>query len=143
MRARFIPLLGAAFCATLLADDFADRAKLIGTWESTDPALTLALEQNGDAIRITESHADQQPSKIECNVGGKECQVKDSGRSAKIMLWYNGAKLVEMETRGSEVVKRRFSASDDAMEIELIPIVPDGKPQVTKLKRAKVAAVHP
>jgi len=77
---------------------------------------------------------------------GRECEGKDAGREAKISLWFSGPKLVQLETRGSEVVKRRFAASQpgDSMEIEVIPIVPDGKKQVLKLKRLHptTAAAH-
>jgi hypothetical protein len=134
-------LLCAVACVPSFADEASDRAKLIGTWQPTsgEPA-TWTLEQNGDALRITESQSDREVSKLECTVGGQECQVKDDGHKAKVSLWYNGGKLVEMETRGSEVFKRRFSANGDEMEIEVIPIVPDGKPQVLKLKRTKVEA---
>ena len=132
-------------CASASADEDADRAKLVGTWEMTGPdaGVVWAIVQNGDQLRITQSHKDQPVSLLECSVGGRECEVKDNGHNAKISMWYNGGKLVEMETRGSEVVKRRFTASDDALEIEVIPIVPDGKPQVLKLKRTKAAVAHP
>src|SRR5579872_3603614 len=126
---------------TLFADDFSDRAKINGAWEVTgsdkDAGMVWRMEQKGDSIRITESHNDRQVSQLDCKIGG-ECQVK--GGHSKFMLWFNGAKLVEMETRGSEVIKRRFSASDDAMEMEVIPIVPEGKPQIVKLKRTKPGA---
>lgn len=148
MGGRCVLLLGVSVCATLYADDLTDRAKLSGTWEvadGPDAGATWALEQNGDSIRITQSHKDQQLSRVECNLGGSECQLKDGGRPAKISMWFNGAKLVEMETRGSEITKRSFAVTGDSMEIQTVSIVPDGKPQVTRLKRAKVAAAasHP
>ncbi|MBZ5601784.1 MAG: hypothetical protein LAO79_05710 [Acidobacteriia bacterium] len=133
MSGRFLALLGAAACTGLFADDPGDRAKLAGAWEGDGVIWTL--QQKGDSMRITQSHNDQQLSQIECTVGGQECAVKDAGHNAKIVMYFNGPKLVEMETRGSEVVKRRFTASGDALEIETIPIVPNGKPQVVKLKR--------
>jgi len=135
MRGPLLALLGATACTALLAGDAGGRDKLIGAWEAD--GVTWTLQQNGDALRITQSRNDQQISKIECTVGGQECSVKDGGHALKVMMYYNGPKLVEMETRGSEVVKRRFTADGDALEIETIPIVPDGKPQVLKLKRTK------
>jgi hypothetical protein len=53
-------------------------------------------------------------------------------------MWFNGPKLVVMEVRGSEVLKRRFHATDDgsATEVESIPIVPQGKSELVRLTRA-------
>ena len=142
MSGRLIALIGAAVCATLSGDDLSDRAKLTGTWSDKDAGLTWVVEQKGDSIHITQSHNDQQLSQVECNVDGHECQVKDASHTTKVMMWFSGPKLVQMETKGSEVIKRQFSASDDSLEIEVIPIVPDGKPQVVKLKRIKLAAAR-
>ena len=51
-------------------------------------------------------------------------------------MWFNGPKLVEMETRGSEIIKRRFQAEEgDMVEVEVIPIVPSGKTEVVRLHR--------
>ncbi len=74
---------------------------------------------------------------FECNTVGKECTVKDAGRPSKVSLWFNGPKLVELETRGSQVVKRRFSVTcdGDAMDLETIPIVPNGKGEIKHFKR--------
>jgi hypothetical protein len=48
-------------------------------------------------------------------------------------MWFNGPKLVELETRGAQVVKRRFSITGDGdtMDLETIPIVPTGKSEIT------------
>ena len=130
MSGRFCCIL---FCAaTLLADESGDRAKLIGSWEGDGSVWTL--QQNGDALHVTEARSDHTTLEIQCAIGS-ECNVKDGGHSVKVTMYYNGPKLVEMETRGSEVFKRRFGVTGDEMEIETIPIVPGGKTQITKLKR--------
>ena len=70
---------------------------------------------------------------------GKECGVKDAGRRAKVSMYFNGPKLVEMETgaKGTPVVKRRFSiaADGDTMDLETIPLVPAGPTETTHFKR--------
>ncbi len=55
-------------------------------------------------------------------------------------MWFNGAKLVELETRGNQVVKRRFTVTGDgdSMELETIPLVPAGSGETTHFKRAPV-----
>ena len=115
-------------------DDSGDRAKVAGKWLDPDSKLNWMIEDKGDSVRIMQLMDNQQVSMIDCKLGS-ECQIKDGGHSAKVTLYYNGPKLIELETRGSETIKRRFSATGDAMEIEVIPIVPDGKTQLVKLKR--------
>ena len=60
-------------------------------------------------------------------------------------MWFNGSKLVEMETRGPHRVKRRFSISSDtdSMELETIPIVPPGKSETAHFKRVSAATAKP
>jgi hypothetical protein len=68
---------------------------------------------------------------------GKECEVKDAGRKVKVTLFFNGPKLVVLETRGDEVVKKRFGAVEtgDTLELEVIPVAPDGKTETVHFKR--------
>jgi hypothetical protein len=56
-------------------------------------------------------------------------------------MWFNGPKLVEIEARGTEVVKRRFSVTGDGdrMDVETIPIVPAGKSETRHFKRVPPA----
>jgi hypothetical protein len=119
------------------ADD-AGRAKLIGAWESHGDGGTWVLAENGDAMHVTHVQNDRKLTDFECNTEGRECSVKDAGKSAKISMWFNGPQLVLMETRGSDVVKRRFQVAGDgtAIEVETIPIVPQGKPETATLNRA-------
>jgi hypothetical protein len=55
----------------------------------------------------------------------------------KVSMCFNGPKLVELETRGNQVVKRRFTVTGDGdtMDLETIPIVPTGKSETTHLRR--------
>jgi len=121
-----------------------DREKLIGAWESQgagDAKTVWTLSANGDSIHITQSENDRKISDVECNTGGRECEMKQAGKPVKVSMWFNGPKLVVMEVRGSEVLKRRFHATDDgsAMELELIPIVPQGKSELVHMTRASAS----
>jgi hypothetical protein len=71
--------------------------------------------------------------------------AKVFGHDVTISLYFNGPKLVEMETRGSEVLKRQFGlvAQGDGMQVELIPIVSDGKPDTQQFKRTQLSAAQP
>jgi len=121
-----------------------ERGKIIGAWETQQGADTKAvwtLAENGDKFHITVSENDRKVSEIECNTAGRECTLKDAGKGGKVSMWFNGPKLVVMETRGSDVLKRRFQATGDgsAMDVEVIPIVPQGKTEVVHLTRAQAA----
>lgn len=140
-----IPII--AFSTLLLvsiavADDESSRAKLMGKWQQSDgdgeARSTWALEEvTADSIRMTNSNGTQTVTEFECNTVGKECAVKDAGRKSKVSMWFNGPKLVELETKGAQVVKRRFSIAGDgdAMELETIPIAPAGKVETSHFKR--------
>ena len=123
-----------------MAADDAERAKLIGTWETRQPQplrATWILAAKGSALQITRIESDRK-SEVECNTVGRECAVQDSGKPVKVSMWFNGPKLVVMETRGSEILKRRFQAVGDGneLDLEVIPIVPQGRPERFRLLRA-------
>jgi hypothetical protein len=60
-----------------------------------------------------------------------------NGHDAKVSLWYNGPKLVEMVTEGAHAVKRRYAVSADGanLGVEIIPVVPEGRPETLTLLR--------
>jgi hypothetical protein len=118
----------------------------MGAWESqsgTDSGskVTWLLESKGDAVRVTCLRGSQKLAEFECDTDGKECPTKVSGHAVKVSLWFNGPKLVELETRGSEVVKRRFAiaGAGEEMDLEIIPIASDAKAETLHFKRAKAA----
>lgn len=132
--------------ALALADDSADNTNLAGTWSgpAEGPSSvpdTWTFENKGDKIQVTHKEGDATITKFQCNTMGKECEIKDAGKKAAVSLWFNGAKLVELETRGNEVTKRRFGVvGTDAMDVEVIPIAPSGKSVTEHLKRVQTAA---
>jgi len=142
--------LGAVFAiGTALADDSAGRARISGEWQrqnvaGKDSGESWILEGKEDAIHLTQIQNGQKVSEVDCNTMGRACEMKDSGRHAKVSFWFNGPKLVELETRGSEVVKRRFSVGEqgDTMEVEEIPVAPGGKPEVLQFKRVQVSTAR-
>jgi hypothetical protein len=129
--------------ATVPGEDTDTRDKLLGKWQpatAKDESEMWWLETVGDSLRISHSMK-QKTDAIECNIVGKDCEVKVGGRKAKVSLWFNGDMLVEMETRGTEVIKRRFKiAENDTLKLETMQIVPPGKTEMAEFKRA--AATH-
>jgi hypothetical protein len=127
--------------SSAFAADDSSRAKLMGRWQQSEgngeAKSTWDLESLGGSIRVTNAKGTQTLAKFECNAAGKECAVEDAGRRSKVSMWFNGPKLVELETRGNEIVKRRFSlvGDGDTMDLETIPIVPSGKTETAHFKR--------
>ena len=142
MTVSMIVLSTLLLASTAIADDDSSRAKLMGKWQQIDgdgePKSSWDLEEGlADSIHVTNSSGAQTLTEFECNTMGKECAVKDAGRKSKVAMWFNGPKLVEMETRGNQVVKRRFSITGDGdtMDLETISIAPAGKVETSHFKR--------
>lgn len=140
-------LLGVTMCATAWAGDDpeVERAKLAGKWEMKSEAAAektpvWVVEDKGLSIHITRLMGAEKVSDFECELG-KECKVKDSGKSVTEQIYFNGPKLVEIETKGGEVVKRRFEAATEAdtMQVEVMPLVPAGKTETLLFKRASAS----
>lgn len=125
--------------SVLVADDAA-RAKLSGKWEQSDGSggATWTLKEAGDSMHMANTTLKGTIVEFDCNVGGKECAIKHAGHKSKVALWFNGSKFIEMETMGTEVVKRRFEVTGDGdtMDLETIPLVPAGPSETTHFKRA-------
>ncbi|MEO8127266.1 MAG: hypothetical protein ABJF23_19520 [Bryobacteraceae bacterium] len=134
------------FSPFLSADRASDRAKLSGTWTPEDAnqkeVETFVIENGPEKIHMARKHGDGKVFDIDCSSLAKECQLKDEdGKDAKITMYFNGNKLVQLETKGTKVVKRRFGMTkdDNVMKLEVIPIVPNGKPETILYKRVQAA----
>jgi hypothetical protein len=124
-------------------DDAAQRVKLSGSWTLEGGAKdTWSFENKGNAMRVTHSEGEHKVAEFECSTAGKECDVKDFGKDGKVSMWFNGPKLVEVETKGSELVQHRFQvvADSDAMELEIVPLVPGGKTETLRFKRISLSS---
>jgi len=127
-------ILLLSFGAEALADDQSDRQKLLGSWELQGTADNTSssswiFSPAKDSIRVTQLEGGNKVADFACGTAGASCEVKTSGKKATVSMWFNGPLLVEMETKGSDVIKRRFKIlpQGDLMEMEVIPIVPGGK----------------
>ena len=72
------------------------------------------------------------PDDIRCATDGKDCKIKDEGRSATVSFYYNGPVLVELESEGQNrdtVTKKRMHVSSDGstLTVEVIHVLPTGK----------------
>jgi hypothetical protein len=141
MRVSILTLSALLLSGSTFASDDSSRDRLMGRWQQSDgngeTRSIWGLETLGATIHVTNSNGTQTVAEFKCNTVGKECAGKDAGRPSKVSMWFNGPKLVELETRGTQVVKRRFSITGDGdtMDLETIPIVPTGKSEITHFRR--------
>jgi len=136
------------FGAGLLADENMDRMKLLGSWEMTahndGETTSWMFTAKGDTFEVKEQEGKETIAAFECSIKGKPCEVKVNGKKTSVSLWYNGSYLVEMESQGSDVLKRRFriGSDPDSMEVETIPVVPAGKNETFQYKRVSLSATN-
>src|SRR5258708_39662431 len=97
----------------VLADDVSDRAKLLGSWQAQDEsgkeATVWVLEVKGMALHISESRGNLKISEFECVPKGVDCEGTVGGIKATASMYYDGPALVQLETKASDVTRRRFS----------------------------------
>jgi len=142
MRTTILFALAVSSCAFAApGDDYADRAKLVGSWQSPDNSQLWSFQTEGDSLKVTQTEGGAKIADFVCNTDGKSCEVKIGGKKASVSFYYNGPKLVEIEQKGSDVIKRRFAAAEaDGMELEVMPIVPSGSNETLKFKRVNTVA---
>lgn len=143
MTIQMTALTALLLCVPVLADDVSDRAKLLGGWQAQDGsgkgATVWVLEMKGMAVHISESLGDMKISEFECVPKGMECEGTVGGIKATVSMYYDGPALVQLETKGSDVTRRRFTVTGqpDMMDIQVVPIVGAGKAETLHLKRIK------
>jgi hypothetical protein len=146
MTVSIVTLYSLVLAGSAVAEDNTIRAKLMGKWQQSDgngeTKSTWTLKDMGSSIHVSNSTNTATVMEFECNTEGKECAVKHAGHSSKVSMWFNGAKLVELETTGNQVVKRRFTVTGDgdSMELETIPVTPTASTETTHFKRAPAGA---
>jgi len=95
-----------------LADNQDDRDKLTGSWvmqKNGGGAVTWTFSNGATALHITEMEGATTIAEFDCPVNGSNCDVKLSGKKATVSMYYSGPALIELETKGDKVIKRRFS----------------------------------
>lgn len=143
IRVAMVGLLLLTACA--MADDDAQRSKLMGSWQvqtsGAKEASSYTLQPSADGLHVSGSTGAKTIVEFECKMA-QQCDIKDSGRRATVTMYFNGPKLVENETIGSRIVRKRFSVTGDGntMELEVIPIEPEGKTETIVFKRVSTDA---
>lgn len=143
MKLHFLCAVALLTGPLVLAEDSAEREKLNGSWQAQGPGQGVwTFEPQGATLRITNSQGSVKIVEIACELA-KECEVKEAGKKIKVMVYFNGPKLVLMETRGDQILKRRFgfAGAEDILELENIPVAPAGKSETVHFTRVQSAAV--
>jgi len=129
-----------ALAGVCSADSAEDRSKLWGNWKSAEGSSageTLVLGEQNGKLHYQHTQSNQDRAEFDCNTMGRDCKVKADGKDATVSFYFNGPRLVQWEKVGDKVVKRRFSiVNGDTLEVETTSVVPNGKPETTRLKRA-------
>ncbi len=133
----FFTVTALAFSACAFADDDAERAKLIGSWHADGSALQWTISYTTTSVKVTENEGANTIADFACTVDSKPCDIKIAGKKASVSFWFNGGRLVEIETRGKDVVKRRFGADSagDIMQVEVMPMEGGAKAETLQYKR--------
>jgi hypothetical protein len=125
----------------VLADDAPARARLMGLWQQQDESgkgISVSITQtNSNSLHITTSQGDQKLSEIECKPTGAECEGTGAGKKVKVLMYFSGPALVQLETAGSDVTKRQFAVTEqtDIMELVVTAITGGVKSETVHFKR--------
>jgi len=119
------------------ADDKADRAGLIGSWVQNGGTHAWVIDTQPDGLHVTEIENYSPIADFQCNTYGQSCDVKISGHKATVSMYYNGSALVQLETKGDDIVKRRFSVSGNSMKVEVTPMTGHVQTQELEFERGQ------
>jgi len=125
----------SALATPLSADDKATaRAALVGSWVQNGGAAGWIIDTRADGLYITQIEGPGPIAEFKCNTYGQDCEVKIAGHKVTESFYYNGATLIQLETKGDQIVERRFSVlpSGNAMKVEITPM--SGKMQKEELE---------
>jgi hypothetical protein len=111
-----------------------ERPSFSGTWQfdaskselhfSRISSATWVIEEGDNSIHISETeNAKGKKIELQCTTDGKECKFPGDRRDS---FWFNGAMLVEMETKNDHVTRYRMKISDEGktLTVEVTQIVP-------------------
>jgi hypothetical protein len=111
-----------------------ERPSFSGTWQfdaskselhlSKISSATWVIEEGDNSIHISQTeNGKPKKTELQCSTDGKECKFPGDRRDS---FWYNGAMLVDMETKNTNVIRYRMKVSDDGktLTVEVNQIVP-------------------
>jgi len=134
--------LGACFS---LCAQTSKQADISGTWvsENNDKVIWV-LSQKDEALHAVEMAGEKPSADFTCPLNGQTCDVKIDGHSEKMMVYYNGDRLVEILEGHAGVTKRRLSVSADGkvLTVEFVPLSSQDKGEKTLFHRGNATISH-
>lgn len=120
-------------------EEQADREKLIGSWVQSGGTSAWIINSAAEGLHVTQMEGWSNVADFQCNTDGQNCVVKVGGHKATVSMYYNGRALVELETKGDEIVKRRFSIlpSGNSMKVEVTPMTGRVQTQALEFERGQ------
>ena len=111
-----------------------------GTWlADSNASVKLIFKQKDGQLHVQELNGDKVKADFTCSLSGQECDVKQEGHPEKVMLYFNGAKLVEIRERGTDTNKERFTLSVDGTTLteETVPLTADQRRETLLFRRQR------
>jgi hypothetical protein len=106
----------------LAADTQSDRDGLVGTWTENGGTHGWVIENGANGLHMTQIEGSAPIADFTCATDGHDCEIRISGKKAKVSLYYNGSALIQLETRGDTVTKRKFLVSGSGLKVEVTPM---------------------
>jgi len=114
----------------------AQTPDLSGTWVAdSNGSEKWVLDQKPDKMHIQEMSGGKVETEFTCPLDGQECSAK--GHHEKIMMYFNGTKLVEIREHGNGSTKQRLAVSPDGktLTVETVPLSSDQKAETVQFHR--------
>jgi hypothetical protein len=106
----------------LIADTQTDRDSLVGTWNENGGSHGWVIESSAKGLHMTQLEASAPIADFTCATDGHDCDIKISGKKGKVSLYYNGSALIQLETKGDLITKRKFTINGDGLKVEVTPM---------------------
>jgi hypothetical protein len=113
-----------------------------GTWvQNSNAAIQWVFDQKDGKMHVHEMNGDKVVGDFTCALSGQECPVKEDGQSVKVMLYYNGPKLIAIRVHGDDALKQRLSVSADGktLQVETVPLSASQKAETLTFQRRAAA----
>jgi hypothetical protein len=130
----FVVVFGVALAIPI----FAQTPDVSGTWvDASHSSQKWILDQKNGKLHVKELDGDKVEADYTCSLDGQECVAKEEGHSEKIMMYFNGTKLVKISEKGSGTVKQRLEVSADGktLNVETVPLSSSQRAETVSFRR--------
>ncbi len=114
------------------ADTQPELTGFVGSWAQSGGTGGWAIQIASNGLHVTQTEGAATVADFDCATDGHDCNVKVSGHPAKVSMYFNGPALIELETRGAQVVKRRFALDGQSLKITVTQMT--GRVQTQELQ---------